>query len=707
MFVVYECKRYFRAAMVSTGVSKLKAALILAMMVLACSCGNRDTDSHAVNEELSRLFHFTDSLGDAGYVPLALDTIYKFRSKMVESMSLADEVAYFEYLNVIFNHRGEHDKSIAVADSMMELLDREGDEEDPNIAKWKIVAYNMKADALFSTGSYTDAYNYYHMAQLLAMHSKDSCALRTYTYSLAMTLYRQQRYEQSAERFKEAYRQSQFCEEDFNVFYFKQELLDNIGLCYNALKKYDSAMQYYRQALAYLDSKTGKFPNRQIHVYEAPKAVVYGNMAEVYLHLGNFDSARILYEHSIGINLQKGYANSDALVDQVKLASLYFKIGELTQAKTTLDAVKVELDTIPDKNVEMQWHKLMWQYNELRGDSLSGFRHLRMYMLRNEEQAKANKALMETDLDMRVRDLQKQYRINTLITDRRQQKVYLVILAIVGAMAVIIIILVLRSARRTQKHVEELQKLNNEILDQRRRLQDTLERLQAKEKDNSRILKSVAHDVMSPIAAIVSLADIMLTDPNASHEEQMEIANMIKEASINSLTLSKDILAASRDLENHTLQRQEINVNQLVKKAAELMGIKAHDKGQTIELQLPNSPILAVVDEGKIRRVIVNVLSNAVKFSHPNSAIYVSLTSDGGKVHITVKDSGIGISEKYKAHIFDMFTDARMPGTAGEPSNGLGLSISQQVLRAHGGEIWFDSEEGKGTTFHITFPENP
>jgi len=692
--------------MLSTGVSTLRAALLLALVVLVCACNKGSNGRFTKSGDLIPLFRYTDSLGDAGYLSEALDTLLRARRQMADKMSVADEVAYFEYLNVIYNHKGEHDNSIAIADSIMELLDKEGADESPDIAKWKIVAYNMKADALFSLGSYTDAYNNYHMAQLLAMQSKDSCSLRTYTYSLAMTLYRQQRYEQSAERFKEAYRQSRFCEEDFNLFYFKQELLDNIGLCYNALKKYDSAMYYYRQALAYLDSMTGKHPNRQTHVYEAPKAVVYGNMAEVYLHLGNYDSARVLYEHSIGINLQKGYANSDALVDQVKLASLYFKIGELTQAKTTLDAVKVELDTIPDKNVEMQWHKLMWQYNELRGDSLGSFRHLRMYMLRNEEQAKANKALMETDLDMRVRDLQKQYRINTLVTDRKQQKVYLVILTIVGAMAVIIIILVLRSSRRTQKHVEELRKLNDQVLDQRRKLQEALERLQAKEKDNSRILKSVAHDVMSPIAAIVSLADIMLNDPNATHEEQMEIANMIKEASINSLTLSKDILEASKEISDNSVKRERTNINQLITKVSELLGVKANDKGQKIELNLPSAVVYATVDEDKIRRVLMNVLSNAVKFSYENTVISVALENAAGNVHITVKDSGIGIPEKSKANVFDMFTDSRMPGTAGEPSHGLGLSISLQVLRAHGGDIWFESEEGKGSTFHIAFPAN-
>jgi len=551
---------------------------------------------------------------------------------------------------------------------------------------------------------YNDAYLYYHLAQVLAIETKDSCSLRTYTYSLAMTLYRQQRYEQSAYRFNEAYRQSQKCPEDFNVFYFRQELLDNIGLCYNAIKKYDSAIVYYNKALAYLREKNGRFPNKPPHVYESAMAVVYGNMAEVYVHQQKYDSAKLLYEHSIKINLQKGYTNSDALIDQVKLADLYFLTGDIAAAKTTLDLVKIEQDTIPDKRVEMMWHKLMWQYCEQAHDSVNAFRHLRKYMLQNEAFAYSNKALMETDLDMRVRDLEKQYRIDKLIVTKQHQKTYIVIITIFAVMAVAIVFLVLRNTVRNQRSIKQLTKLNNQVSEQKKQLELTLEKLQIKEKDNSRILKSVAHDVMSPIAAVVSLADILISDNNAGAEEQKEIFNLIKEAGTNSLNLSKDILEASRDINDTTQKKEKADINSLVTKSVELMNYKALLKQQTIKTSMPAEPIFAVVYEDKIRRVINNILSNAIKFSHTNSTIEVTLEQKAQDVHISIKDTGIGIPEKNKPFVFDMFTDVKAAGTAGEMPNGLGLSISLQIARAHKGDIWFESKEGVGTTFHLVFP---
>jgi len=77
---------------------------------------------------------------------------------------------------------------------------------------------------------------------------------------------------------------------------------------------------------------------------------------------------------------------------------------------------------------------------------------------------------------------------------------------------------------------------------------------------------------------------------------------------------------------------------------------------------------------------------------------------DAEGVRISVKDHGIGIPPEMKDKIFDMFTEAKRSGTAGEQSFGLGLAISKQIVEAHGGRIWFESRQGKGTTFFIDLP---
>jgi signal transduction histidine kinase len=106
----------------------------------------------------------------------------------------------------------------------------------------------------------------------------------------------------------------------------------------------------------------------------------------------------------------------------------------------------------------------------------------------------------------------------------------------------------------------------------------------------------------------------------------------------------------------------------------------------------------------KILRVINNLIVNAIKFSPENKSIDVSLRSNSHSALISIKDEGVGIPAEIKDMIFDAFTLAKRTGTSGEQPFGLGLSISRQIVEAHGGRIWFTSEMGQGTTFFVELP---
>lgn len=681
--------------------NKLVSLLLTCLSAMLVSCSNHKVISREESAYFDSVVTAAEKRYDAGYKEEAMQLVRETHNRLTH-LSVKDHFNYFTYLNIRYHRDQEYEKSVQIADSMLNLLVKEPESHEMDALR--SVAYNTKADALFAMGLYNDAYHNYFLARKVASENNDSCSLRTYTYSLAMTLYRQQRYSEAAQQFKEAIAQSAGCEIGFNIFYFRQEILDNIGLCYNNLGMYDSAMVYYSNALKYLNENTGKYKHKQASVYEAPKAVVMGNMAEVYMHLHKYDSARSFYEQSIGINLQKGYTNTDAVTDQVKLAELYFKMNDLPAMSNILIAIQAELDTIPDKHVELMWNKLMWQLEEYRGDSVSAYKHLRAYVLQNDAYNKANKALMEADLDMRVRDLEKQYRINILVKDKAQQRIYLFVVTLIAILTLVIVVLVWSSARRSKRDLRQQQYLNDTINIQNEKLENTLLQLREKENDKTRILKSVAHDVMNPIAAIISLVDIMQHDAESLNEEQKEMLGLIREASTNSLNLSRDILEATGESNDKQARKEETDINELVAKSVELLNFRALAKGQQIAMHMPGYTIKAFVYKDKIRRVIHNLLANAIKFSYEKSKIEIGLEQIGNTVRIYVKDHGIGIPDRNKPYIFDMFTDAKTKGTGGEPTHGLGLSISKQIARAHGGDITFESEVGKGSTFYLDFP---
>jgi signal transduction histidine kinase len=106
----------------------------------------------------------------------------------------------------------------------------------------------------------------------------------------------------------------------------------------------------------------------------------------------------------------------------------------------------------------------------------------------------------------------------------------------------------------------------------------------------------------------------------------------------------------------------------------------------------------------KLHRVISNILGNAIKFSPLQSYIMVNLKKEGSCAVITIADQGIGIPGEKQPYIFDRFTSASLPGTSGEQSLGLGLSICKEIVEEHNGTIHFQSTKGKGTTFYVQLP---
>ena len=143
----------------------------------------------------------------------------------------------------------------------------------------------------------------------------------------------------------------------------------------------------------------------------------------------------------------------------------------------------------------------------------------------------------------------------------------------------------------------------------------------------------------------------------------------------------------------------------LVSNSIDLLRFKAAEKNQRIVFEALDTPEELYISREKIWRVMSNLISNAIKFSPRGAEILVKVGHRDDNILISVKDHGIGIPAEMKQTVFNMFTEAKRPGTIGEPSFGLGLSISKQIVESHGGEIWFESVPGKGTTFYVLLKE--
>lgn len=221
------------------------------------------------------------------------------------------------------------------------------------------------------------------------------------------------------------------------------------------------------------------------------------------------------------------------------------------------------------------------------------------------------------------------------------------------------------------------------------------------------IMHMVAHDLKSPLFNIKLATGFLkenLKDMSAkekeTQEESLSFVKMITDTSDKTLSIIDDLLIIG-EIEAVNFTLEEVNLKPFIKAFLDSSSLNAQNKNIQVEVHTPDNPVYGWVDPEKFRRVLENMLSNAIKFSKPEGKVVITLKKEGGKALILIQDNGIGIPAKLVPSIFDKFTQARRKGTQGEPTTGLGLFIVKRIIEKQGGKIWVESQEDVKTTFYI------
>src|SRR5438034_719966 len=154
------------------------------------------------------------------------------------------------------------------------------------------------------------------------------------------------------------------------------------------------------------------------------------------------------------------------------------------------------------------------------------------------------------------------------------------------------------------------------------------------------------------------------------------------------------------------LHREPVDLREIVEEARETGELLAEQAGVQMELATPPEPVIVPVDASRIRQLILNLVTNAVKYTPSGGSVRMQLGQSDGRVTLTVADTGIGIAAGDLPHIFDRFwrADSARTRTGERPGAGLGLAICKWIAEAHGGTIDVQSRPGRGTTFTVTLP---
>jgi signal transduction histidine kinase len=216
------------------------------------------------------------------------------------------------------------------------------------------------------------------------------------------------------------------------------------------------------------------------------------------------------------------------------------------------------------------------------------------------------------------------------------------------------------------------------------------------------MIADIAHELRNPLAVIK--ADLQALVDGIYPLTKERVAS-IQEESLLLERLVEDLrilsLAEAGEL---SLNRRLTKINELIHQIATVSQPGLESKGVKLRVELPEEPIEAEVDSDRIGQVLVNLLSNAERYTPEGGEITVSLRQQEGKTLVSVADTGPGISVNDLPYVFERFWPSDRSRTRSSGGSGLGLAIAKQLVEAHGGQIGVESPPGHGAIFTLTLP---
>jgi signal transduction histidine kinase len=215
------------------------------------------------------------------------------------------------------------------------------------------------------------------------------------------------------------------------------------------------------------------------------------------------------------------------------------------------------------------------------------------------------------------------------------------------------------------------------------------------------VLATVSHDLKNPLNAI-RLSAVTLRRRTAGEEKAGELVDRIDRAAERMKHLIENLLDAAKiEAGRFQAARQPEDVAALVDSAVDMFRVIAAEKSIRLAARAPSFPVAVLCERDLILRVFANLIGNAIKFSPEGSAISVVAQEGTDQAQFSVADAGPGIPAEYLSRVFDRYWQQKGADRRG---SGLGLYIAKGIVEAHGGRIWIDSAQGRGTTVHFTLP---
>ncbi len=269
-----------------------------------------------------------------------------------------------------------------------------------------------------------------------------------------------------------------------------------------------------------------------------------------------------------------------------------------------------------------------------------------------------------------------------------------------------------RQARMAERHLQEyadaLEATNQKLATANQRLEESNRQLERADRIKDRFLSITSHELKTPVTAILGQSQLLQRRLTKRQQSVVEVANVtttlenIDKQTWRLTNLIDELLDVSRiQSGNLPLNKQIEDINEICRAVVDDQRLVTE---RDIRLTMPREPVELLVDGERLTQIMINLISNAAKYSSPPEPIEVSIKQEQQHILLQVRDYGNGMTQDQLAHIFEMFYRTPEAQSSEAQGLGLGLAIVKHLVEQHDGRISCESEEGKGSTFSIELP---
>ncbi|WP_343527199.1 ATP-binding protein [Sphingomonas sp.] len=470
-------------------------------------------------------------------------------------------------------------------------------------------------------------------------------------------------------------------------------ILNNRALTLAEMKRVDEALAQLREARG-LAEKMGS---------PALQTLVWRNIARTQLQAGRVDAGRaaILRAQTLDPNA----SDDDVRALDSIAAQAAFQRGRSAEAGRLIDRSFAGVDVGKTTIAQRDAHKTAYRIYTALGRTADAVRHLEALKRIDDESTRlatsTNLALMGARFDfanqelriarMKAADLQR-----NIVFEREQLRTERFIL--IGSVAAIVIVLALLGI-----WLVTLGRSRNRIRAAHSDLALTNDRLEKALAVKTEFLATTSHEIRTPLNGILGMAQVMLADTRLA-ADQRERVEVMHGAGLTMRALVDDLLDVAKIEQGRlTLERAPFALAATIRDASRLWQDQAAAKGISFTLDIDPCPAMVMGDSARIRQIVFNLLSNALKFTASGEVTLSIVRLDHG-IRLDVTDTGIGIAPHKLEEIFEAFRQADASTTRQFGGTGLGLAICRRLARAMGGDVTVTSEPGRGSCFRVTLP---